>query len=248
MRILPLGVGDAFTARYYSTCVAVQAEGRWLLIDCPHPIRKMMAESPVTIDVADIDAVALTHLHGDHVSGLEGFAFFKHFVLRQRCRLLAHPEVAGPLWDRHLAVAMEHLIDAEGAPKPALRFEDYFEHTPLSEQVAVQVGPFRIECRRTIHHVPTYAMRIHAGGVILGHSADTAFDPTLIDWLAEADLIIHETNYGAHTPYASLAALPERLRHKMRLIHYPDDFDVDASLIAPMRQGQICEIRARALM
>jgi ribonuclease BN (tRNA processing enzyme) len=27
---------------------------------------------------------------------------------------------------------------------------------------------------------------------VLGYSADTAYDPTLIDWLADADLIIHE--------------------------------------------------------
>src|SRR5439155_2780974 len=58
-----------------------------------------------------------------------------------------------------------------------------------------------------------------------GVSADTAFDPTLVQWLQAADLVVHEASGGfMHTPYADLAALPETLRKKMRLIHYPDDF------------------------
>jgi ribonuclease BN (tRNA processing enzyme) len=91
--------------------------------------------------------------------------------------------------------------------------------------------------------VPTFAFRITAGRRVLGYSADTAYDPTLIDWLADADLIVHEvttmTQSGVHTPYAKLAALPTSLRRKMRLTHYPDDFDVASSVIEPLRQGQI---------
>jgi ribonuclease BN (tRNA processing enzyme) len=241
LTLLPLGVGDAFASRYYSTSLALRAEGRWLLIDCPHPIRKMMREAELPLDVPDIDAVALTHLHGDHVSGLEGFAFFAHFVLRRRVPLIAHPEVAAPLWG-HLAASMSHLIDPAGRPLPERGFVDYFDPLPLDETRAVQFGPFSIECRRTIHHIPTTALRIRAGGRCLGYSADTSFDPTLIAWLAEADLIVHETNYGAHTPYARLAELPEALRARMRLVHYPDDFDTEASVIEPLRQGRPIEV------
>ena len=81
---------------------------------------------------------------------------------------------------------------------------------------------------------------------MLGYSADTAYDPTLIEWLDDADLIVHETttmiHTGVHTPYEKLAALPESLRSKMRLTHYPDDFDVNASVIEPLRQGRIYEV------
>ena len=37
---------------------------------------------------------------------------------------------------------------------------------------------------------------------------------------------------------AKLAALPASLRSKMRLFHYPDDFDHASSLIEPLRQGR----------
>lgn len=237
LSLIALGVGDAFSARYYSSCVALGAQGAWLLIDCPHPIRKILSESGRGLDLADLTAVALTHLHADHASGVEGYGYFSHFVLQRRARLLVHPAVAADLWTGHLAAGMGRLIGpGEAAPSPRA-LDDYFEVVPLCEQRAVEVGPFTIECRRTVHHVPTTALRIRADGRALGYSADTAFDPALIAWLAEADLVVHETNHGVHTPYEKLAALPAPLRAKMRLIHYPDDFDPGASVIEPLRQG-----------
>jgi len=81
-------------------------------------------------------------------------------------------------------------------------------------------------------------LKIRAGNATLGYSADTSFDPSLIEWLSDADLIIHETNVATHTPYARLAALPAPLRKKMRLIHYPDDFDPASSCIECLEQGR----------
>ncbi|MBJ6761727.1 ribonuclease Z [Myxococcaceae bacterium JPH2] len=242
LSFIPLGVGDAFSALHYSSCLAVEAEGQVLLVDCPHPIRKMMREASLStgmpLDADRVSAVALTHLHADHSSGLESLGYFSFFVLKRKLELLAHPSITRRLWEGHLAAGMECLIEERGASPNAKHFEDYFSPTPLSVEHAVQHGPFRLECRFTYHHVPTTAFRIHAGGRCLGYSADTAFDEGLIQWLAEADLVVHETNYGVHTPYEKLAALPADLRARMRLIHYPDTFDLAASNIEPLEQGR----------
>lgn len=249
MRFVPLGVGDAFTALHYSTCLAVEAEGGWLLVDCPHPIRKMMLEagarSAKDVCAERVLGVALTHLHADHASGLEGLAYYFRFVLGKRLPLLVHPRVAARLWEGHLAAGMEQLLPAVGAEPVAMGLEDYLDVTYLDETKPVTFGPFQAECRATIHHVPTYALRLAAGGRTLGHSADTAFDPSLVDWLAEADVMVHETNFGVHTPYERLAALPAELRARMRLMHYPDGFDVDGSVIEPLREGAVYEVERR---
>lgn len=243
---IPLGVGDAFSARWYSSCLAVEHAGRWIVVDCPHPIRKMLREGTLQspLDLDRIEGVALTHLHADHASGLEGYAYFARFVLQQRARVLAHPAVRERLWSGALAAGMEHLGEPGTEGARAYGEDDYFDFVHIDEATPAELGPFRIECRRTRHHIPTTAFRISAGGATLGYSADTAFDPSLIDWLAEADLVIHETNYGIHTPYASLAALPAPLRAKMRLIHYPDDFDRESSVIEPLEQGRTYRIPA----
>lgn len=244
LSFVAVGVGDAFSALHYSSCLALEAEGRWMLIDCPHPIRKMLREAG-DLDLDRFAGAAITHLHADHASGIEGYGYFVHFVLGRKATLLAHPEVSKRLWDGHLAAGMECLMDPVHRHVHDKRFDDYFELVPLDEGRAVRLGPFEVECRRTIHHIPTTALRITAGGACLGYSADTAFDPSLIAWLGEADLVVHETNYGVHTPYEELAKLPESVRAKMRLIHYPDQFDVSGSVIEPLEQGKRYVVRAR---
>lgn len=239
LSFVALGVGDAFSARWYSSCLLVETRGARLLVDCPHPIRKILRESTGgRVDVGDIDAVVLTHLHADHASGLEGFGYFSHFALGRRAKLLAHPSVTARLWDGHLAAGMEQLLPVDGQRPDPKGLDDYFEIVPLDLERAVNLGPFRIECRPTIHHVPTTALRIAAAGRTLGYSADTAFDESLIAWLSAADLVVHETNLGVHTPYERLAALPAELRARMRLIHYPDSFDLATSEIEPLAQGE----------
>lgn len=237
LAFVAVGVGDAFSALHYSSCLALEAEGAWMLIDCPHPIRKMLRESG-DLDLDRFAGAAITHLHADHASGIEGLGYFMHFVLGRKATLALHPEVAKRLWDGHLAAGMECLMSPADHHVDARRFEDYFDVVELGEGRPARLGPFEIECRRTIHHIPTTALRIRAGGACLGYSADTAFDPSLIEWLAEADLVVHETNFGVHTPYEDLAKLPADLRARMRLIHYPDMFDVPGSVIEPLRQGR----------
>lgn len=242
MRVLPLGVGDAFSARYYSSSMIVEHEGQRLLIDCPHPIRKMLKEAAPNLDLGDLQGCVLTHLHADHASGLEGLGYFTFFVHRSKMRLLVHPDVARRLWHGHLAAGMEQLMRSADFVIEPRELDDYFEMLPLSTEAAVQLGPFSIECRKTIHHIPTTALRITAGGRRFAYSADTAFDPSLIAWLEEADLVVHETNLGVHTPYEKLAALPAATRQKMRLIHFTDFFDAAASVIPTLRQGEWVEV------
>ena len=153
-----------------------------------------------------------------------------------------YPEVSARLWDGLLAGGMGETRPSSGTPPVRKTLDDYFDLIPLKTDAAVNLGPFAIECRPTIHAIPTTAFRIAVGGRTLAFSADTAFDPTLIDWLASADLIVHEASDDdestVHTPYTQLAQLPASLQQRMRLIHYSDAFDLAASVIEPLQQGR----------
>jgi ribonuclease BN (tRNA processing enzyme) len=248
MRVWSLGTGDAFSAERYSTCLLIEHEDTRILVDCPHPIRKILRESTKgRVDVGDIDALVLTHLHGDHASGLEGYAWFCRFVLGRPARLVAHPAVLAQLWPQLQASMSELLhVDDDNRPHHRTRLvqDDLWQTEPLKTETPHRIGCLTVEARMTVHHIPTTALFFRADdGTSFGYSADTAFDPGLIAWLDRADVVVHETNLGAHTPYAKLVGLPSTLRDKMRLVHWPDGFDVGHDgAIALLHDGDGFEI------
>ena len=133
---------------------------------------------------------------------------------------------------------------AEQPPEAAeLQLSDYVDRVDL--QPVTHIGPLTIERRFTHHHIPTTAIRVSLTGQkrpLFAYSADTAFDPDLIAWLHEAALIVHETNFGIHTPLASLLQLPEEIRSKLRLIHYPDMLDPNTAPLECLREGTILDL------
>ncbi|MBN2342982.1 MAG: MBL fold metallo-hydrolase [Deltaproteobacteria bacterium] len=237
--VVPTGVGDAFSEKYYSSGFWIEYAGTSILVDCAHPVRKIMREAAISsgcdIRVESLDAIVMTHLHSDHASGLEGMGFYSYYVAQKPLPLLAHNDVMQDIWPYHLKGTMAPMCDP---PDEQRTFQDFFVPMMLQENQPKQFGPFTIECRKTEHHIPTYALRISAGDRVFGYSADTSFNPALLDWLAVADFFVHETNVASHTPYEKLAALPDALRKKMRLIHYPDDFDKASSVIKTLEQGK----------
>jgi len=246
LRFVPLGVGNAFSALHYTCCLLIGAEGRWMVLDCPHPLRKMLREggaaAGLELDLEDLDAALLTHLHADHASGIEDFGYYCAFAAGRPAHLVTHPQVLERLWPDSLSASMDTDTDATCSHTWTVGMERWFRVTTLTEEEPLELGPFRIECHPTRHPIPTYAYRITAGGRTLSMSSDTYFVPELIEWLAEADLVIHEAGPSPHTPYEKLAALPEELRARMRLIHLPDGFDREGSRIEPLVQGKLYEV------
>jgi len=72
-----LGTGSAFTIKNWQSNVLVEVEDgtvvRRLLIDAGGDIRHSLAEQK--LNYMDVDAVFISHLHGDHAQGLEYLGF-----------------------------------------------------------------------------------------------------------------------------------------------------------------------------
>jgi len=243
VRVFVLGVGDTFSEKHVTHSLLLEHEGFRLAIDCPDSYRRVLRQArdvnaAKELDLFAIDDVLVTHVHGDHMNGLEGVGYFKHFAQKKPLGLHTIAPVKEGLWSGRLALPMGRLWN--GSTFRELAFEDYFAWNEVALDRETKIGPFTVSARLTKHHVPTSALFVEAGGVKLGISSDTAFDPELIAWLARADLVIHETNYGpAHTAYADLLGLDEAVKKKMRLIHYPDEFDLTKSEIACVTEGQV---------
>ncbi len=248
LQFLPLGVGDFFSRYYYSSCFVVLAGDTPILIDCPSPLRKMLHEAStragIDLPIEAINHFVLTHLHGDHANGLEEVAFYKRFLQGGKPVLYTIPEVARDLWEHRLQASLGFMTDSElnnGTPQT---LSDYFEVRECEEDRPNPCGDGALFIRRTRHFLPCFGLRISFGGLTLGYSSDTVFDPEHIEFLSGSDLIVHETSAGGgHTPIGKLAALPESLRRKMFIVHIPDTFDVTRSPIPVLEEGRLYSVR-----
>ncbi len=248
MRVLILGIGDAFTSWHFGSSALIDGPAGYVLLDCPDLIHRVVREATTIarwdVPLPAIDDIILTHLHGDHCNGLESLGFLRRHLAvtagtESRPRLHTIPPVANRLWER-LAPAMDGCF----AGKCGLALSDFFElHLMEPDGDPAEIAGLSVRCRITRHPVPAIGLKISDGERTFGWSGDTAFDPAHIEWLSEADLIVHETNHGrVHTPIACLNALPDELRAKMRLIHVTDDFDQAKSDIRVLEEGEVLEV------
>ena len=238
MDFLVLGIGDAFSARHFGSAAVLLAPGGHVLIDAPDGLMRALALASASAGVAmgphTIDDILLTHLHGDHCNGLEAFGFWRWLEWRRSGRPLPRlhttAQAAERLWQR-LAPAM----DQGGSANLA----DYFELRVLPKTMAAEVAGLSIRHRMGRHTVPCCGFLISDGRRTLGWSGDTTWDPGHVEWLSEADFVVHETSPApAHTPIEYLNALPEALRAKMALIHMQDEFDPASTPIRLLREGE----------
>ncbi len=243
--VIALGVGDTFSETRNTAALLLECDGFRLAVDCPDRYRGVLKgisqRSARALPLEGINEFFITHVHGDHMNGLEGVAFYKRFAENRRVVLHATADVRDVIWDQRLRAPMEALWD--GTRYKTLGFDDYFDFAVSPWDDEFEIGPFHVTLRRTKHHVPTAAMLVRVEGRTFGYSSDTAFDPDLISFLSKASVIVHETNLGsAHTAYSDLLTLPLEIRERMHLIHYPDLFDPNTSEIPCLAEGDVLSL------
>jgi hypothetical protein len=121
--------------------------------------------------------------------------------------------------------------------------DDYYDVRVLAPGEPETIAGLQVRCRFTGHPIPTIGLLLSDGARTLGWSGDTPYEKAHIDWLSEADIIVHESNRGiAHTPIEDLNALPREIRSRMRLVHLPDDFNFNCTDIAALREGDVVTV------
>lgn len=205
--------------------------------------RFVVGRKPTLYGASEVlDALWPTRLAGGMTQLMTAARTWDAAALERRAAIPAIAEKArfDPLADDAERLGNLSGLSDGGATLRSLTLLDYTDRCDLPPAVT-QIGPLRVERRFTRHHIPTTALRFTLAGQkrpCFAYSADTAFDPELIDWLAEAELFVHETNLGVHTPLASLLLLPDAVKSRMRLIHYPDFLDTASCPIACLREGE----------
>ena len=193
--VLFLGTGDAFcNGGRLHTAFHVAADGYQALIDCGATTIAVMRH--LRMDLAAIDAILVSHLHGDHFGGIP-FLLLDALYNAPRTKLLT---IVGPAGTR-LRVMDTLGCLYPGAPAKVegllLRFIEFKDRETLA------VGPLSVLPVPVVHPSgsASYALRLQVGGRVVGFSGDTGMTPALMDVARDADLFICEcTGYDTPVP------------------------------------------------
>jgi ribonuclease BN (tRNA processing enzyme) len=210
MRVTVLGSGDAFGAggRFHSAYLA-EVEGSTFLLDCGPSI--LQSAKRVSYDLGKLDAVLLTHLHGDHFGGIP-FLFMEYRYESPRTRPLT---IYGPEGTERrvkcLFTALYERTAAEPLPFPVVYHE-------LEPGETIPLGTASVTAVR-VHHVPeltAFGYRVEVGGRTFLYSGDTAWTDELAEHARGVDLFVcecstFETRLDIHVSYPEIAARAREL-------------------------------------
>lgn len=183
MRLTVVGCAGTFPGpESPCSCYLVEHDGFRLLLDAGNGSTGTLQRS---IGLLDIDAVMISHLHGDHYLDLITYTYARRY----------HPSGTSPCLPVHGPSGIrEHIAGAFGRPVDELLDAVYDFHS-VPGPGRIEIGPFEIDLDRVNHPVETYGMRISAGGRTLAYSADTGVSDELVKLARSADLFLCEASY-----------------------------------------------------
>lgn len=205
LEVRVLGSGDAFgSGGRLQACIWMEADGYRWLVDCG--ATSLVALRRAGLDPNEVDAVLVSHFHGDHFGGVPYLVLEGQFRRRARRLTIAGPRGIGARVD----AAMEDAFP--GSSRTPQRFA--VEHAELSS-TPTAVGPISVRALPVAHTPGSEAvgLRIAAAGRVVAYSGDTEWTDALVALAADADLFIAEAySFEKAIPYhLSYRALESRL-------------------------------------
>jgi ribonuclease BN (tRNA processing enzyme) len=199
MRLTVVGCGDAFgSGGRANTCFLVETAAATIALD--FGATSLVALKRLGIDPNRIDAIVLSHLHGDHFGGLP-FLFLDAQFDSHRGKPLT--VIGPPGTAERIKAALEVFFPGSSANK--WKFKLDIVDLPLrTDHAFADLGIFTTQ---VVHPsgAPSTAVRLHAGGRTLVYSGDTSWTEALVEIAQEADLFITECYRLSGAPVAHLS-------------------------------------------
>jgi ribonuclease BN (tRNA processing enzyme) len=203
VRVQFLGSGSAFSdGGRMNAAIHVTAPGVSLLLDCGGSALPGIKKH---VDPTSIEAIAITHLHGDHFGGIPFLVIEQHFTGRKKPLVVGGPP------------SLEKRLRAE---EQAL-YPDFYGPTTLGFPFSTVVlgakptdlggaGVSALPVRHVAMSEP-HGLRVEVARKLIASSGDARFPPELVAVAKGADLFICEATFferddPSHISYRDLMA------------------------------------------
>lgn len=181
MRVTVIGCAGSFPGPDSpSSCYLIEHDGFHLVLDMGNGSVGALQRH---VDLDDIDAVVLSHLHADHCLDMCSLYVFKRY----------HPDgprrripVFGP---SGTAARLARAYDLPEQPGMTGEF-DFVEIEPGS----TALGPFMVTAARVNHPIEAFGFRVSAGHHSVVYSGDTGECDALVELARDADLALFEAS------------------------------------------------------
>jgi ribonuclease BN (tRNA processing enzyme) len=206
-----IGTSDAFGAGgRRQSAVLVRTNPGTVLVDCGTTTSSGLCE--LGIEREEIDAIIVSHFHGDHFAGIPTLLLAALYEDERRRPLVIAGPVGVEARVRKLADAMCYGLSERSWSFPL----DFREFTAGQK---LEAGPVRLTAFETVHQEYTcpHGLVIEAGGRRIAYSGDTGWFDALPQRVGEADLFVCECTYHSyafeyHLNHEELVARKEAFR------------------------------------
>jgi ribonuclease BN (tRNA processing enzyme) len=238
MKLTFLGVGSAFSRTHPNSSVLVEQGEIKLLIDCGWTAPGCIEEYGLSL--SDITHIFITHLHADHVGGLEEMAIRERLFYQHKPTLVTTSTLLDRLWLTCLKGGLEY-IEATPNDETAQTLADFFEPVlvPGGQWVRLlPTEPLRLYLHATDHvkGMECYGLEMETetsgASKRLFFSGDSKFNRECIIQRVQSceqafqDCQLYDSGHantlGVHASYSQLQQLPADIRQKLWLYHYGD--------------------------
>ncbi|MCM3884461.1 MBL fold metallo-hydrolase [Frankia sp. R82] len=159
----------------------VEADGFRLVVDAGNG---SMGELQRHCDLRDIDAVLLSHLHGDHCLDLVANSYARRY----------HPEGMPPKLPVYGPINTQERLCGAFEKRPEDSLADIYDFRTIGAG-CLHIGPYRIDLTRVAHPVEAYGVRITTGDKVLTYSGDTGACDRLVRLARDSDLFLCEASF-----------------------------------------------------
>lgn len=226
MKVVFLGVGGWVSKPVlgHTSVLVISSTGRGLLLDAGEGV--VRALYLYGFKMRDLESVVVTHVHGDHVLGLPTLLM-----------LAKHYEKISSL---RVHVPQESVDDLDALLKiVGVNYEGVATLVGVLPGSRINAGDFNLYFEKAVHPVPALSVKVEVESKCVVYSGDTAYNPALVKFAENCDLLIHEASgyhenahlYGHSAVQDAVKVAIKSSIKKLVLVHYYIDMPALKTLL-----------------